>query len=198
MEPDSKNFTPVDGNQGDYFGFKVSVSNDYLVVSSEKADNQCANSGIVYLYQRDGKSWNFQYKLTSQDPDIDDYFGRSVSIHNNDIAIGAFNNDDNGDNSGSAYFYNLGTIPALFEISDQTIGLTSVSQIIQITIFHTDGRDININVHSSDQQVIPDSNIDPYIERKWFLGHLQYLPDTIYCRLSGPAIGPDSLQIRYC
>jgi hypothetical protein len=54
----------------------------------------------------------------------------------------------------------LGTIPTLFEISDQTIGLTSVSQIIPITIFHTDGRDINIKVHSSDQQVIPDSNIN--------------------------------------
>jgi hypothetical protein len=46
----TQKITPADGNQGDYFGFKVSVSNDYLVVSSEKADNQCANSGIVYPY----------------------------------------------------------------------------------------------------------------------------------------------------
>ncbi|KPA12838.1 PKD domain-containing protein [Candidatus Magnetomorum sp. HK-1] len=152
--------TPTDGSKSDIFGYKVAISGDYVVVSSKNDDDQCANSGSAYLYQRNGESWNFLYKITANDPEPEDYFARSVSIHKNNIAIGAFYNDDNGSNSGSAYIFSLATKPTFVEINDQTIDFSTSSHAIPLTIFNTDGRNITITALSSDEAIISNNNIN--------------------------------------
>ena len=44
-------------------------------------------------------------KITASDGAIDDWFGYSVSVYNTTAVIGAYRDDDNGSNSGSAYVF---------------------------------------------------------------------------------------------
>ena len=47
-------------------------------------------------------------KITADGAAEDDYFGISVSISGDYAVVGAYYDDDDGENSGSAYIYNLG------------------------------------------------------------------------------------------
>ncbi len=58
----------------------------------------------MYVYRWNGASYS-QTKLTASDGARGDYFGYSVSASGNVIAVGAYNDDDKGSNSGSAYVY---------------------------------------------------------------------------------------------
>jgi hypothetical protein len=49
--------------------------------------------------------WSEQHKLTASDGAANDYFGYSVSISGDTAVMGAFADDDNGPDSGSAYVY---------------------------------------------------------------------------------------------
>ena len=57
------------------------------------------------MYVRSNGVWSEQAKLTASDGVADDLFGHSVSIDGDTAVIGAFRDDDNGSNSGSAYVY---------------------------------------------------------------------------------------------
>ena len=61
------------------------------------------DSGSAYIFKRDGTSWLEQGKLLASDGAAFDYFGVSVSISGDYVVVGAFNDDDNGEDSGSAY-----------------------------------------------------------------------------------------------
>jgi hypothetical protein len=60
-------------------------------------------------------------KLTAIDGAPDDMFGRSVSISGDYAIVGAFGDDDNGSDSGSAYIYeahaNTDNIPTINEFA---------------------------------------------------------------------------------
>jgi hypothetical protein len=75
----TQKLTPTDGEKGDYFGFDIAISNNDAVISSEKDNDPCSNTGSAYLYHRDGETWHFLYRLTAQDSEPDDYFGRSIA-----------------------------------------------------------------------------------------------------------------------
>ncbi len=91
---------------GDYFGFSVSISGDYLVIGAYGDDDNGTDSGAVYIYelQADG-TWGNEVKLTAGDGAQDDHFGSSVSMSGDYVIIGAYGDDDNGNNSGSVYIY---------------------------------------------------------------------------------------------
>ena len=46
-----------------------------------------------------------ELKLLASDGAAYDYFGRSVAISGDRVAVGAYGNDDNGSESGSVYTY---------------------------------------------------------------------------------------------
>ena len=98
--------TASDGAVGDYFGWKVLISGEALVVSANYDDDNGSNSGSAYVFERDGDGiWQEIQKLTASDGAASDYFGRSVSISGNKVVIGVDWDDDNGNNSGSAYVF---------------------------------------------------------------------------------------------
>ena len=74
---------------------------------------QCtADCGAAYLFTDSGAGWTEQ-KLSAQDADEDDWFGHSVALIGIEsgavyTAIGAWRDDDLGENSGSVYTYQLG------------------------------------------------------------------------------------------
>jgi hypothetical protein len=46
-------------------------------------------------------------KITASDGVASDFFGHSVAVGSGRIVVGAYADDDNGTNSGSAYIYSL-------------------------------------------------------------------------------------------
>jgi len=62
-------------------------------------------SGSAYVFKRDGTAWTEQAKLIASDGAEGDEFGCSVSINGDYAIIGASDDDDNGDRSGSAYVF---------------------------------------------------------------------------------------------
>ena len=106
---ETQKLTASDGSSVDYFGWKVSISGETMVVSANYDDDNGLNSGSVFIFERDGAGvWSEAQKLTASDGAENDQFGRSVSISGNKVVIGVDADDDNGGNSGSAYVFERG------------------------------------------------------------------------------------------
>ena len=102
--------TASDGAANDFFGSWVSISGDYAVIGAYYDDDDGENSGSAYIFHRSGAAWSEQAKLTASDAVADDRFGCSVFISGDYAVIGAYYDDDDGENSGSAYiFHRSGT-----------------------------------------------------------------------------------------
>ncbi len=87
------------------FGYSVSTSGDYVIVGASDDDDKGTNSGSAYIFKWDDTGWVQQAKLTASDGAADDWFGISVSISGDYVIVGAWYDDDNGSDSGSAYIF---------------------------------------------------------------------------------------------
>lgn len=96
---------PHDGAEQDYFGYSVSLSGDTVVIGAHWEDAKGNNSGSAYVFTRTAGTWTEQTKLFASDGAAHDVFGNSVSISGETIVIGAYQDDDKGMNSGSAYIF---------------------------------------------------------------------------------------------
>ncbi len=94
-----------DGSAYDYFGNTISIDGDYAVIGAWKEGDNWTMSGSAYIFYNNGSSWSEQLKLTASDAAVEDYFGYSVSIAGDYALIGAYEDDENGNNSGSAYIF---------------------------------------------------------------------------------------------
>jgi len=94
-----------DGEEGDFFGWSVSIDGDNALIGAPKDDDTHIDSGAAYVFKYNGTCWNQEQKLTASDSEEIDNFGLSVSINNNKALIGAPFDDDNGIESGSAYVF---------------------------------------------------------------------------------------------
>ena len=94
-----------DGAANDEFGFSVSISGDTVVVGATLDDENGSDSGSAYVFTRSGSNWSHQEKLTAFDGAVGDWYGRRVAISGDTVVVGAFTDDDDGQNSGSVYVY---------------------------------------------------------------------------------------------
>ena len=97
--------TASDGAKFDNFGNSVSISGDYVVVGALWDDIDGTRSGSAYIFHRYESNWTEKAKITSSDGEDEDWFGKSVSISGDYTVIGAYGDDDNDSNSGSAYIF---------------------------------------------------------------------------------------------
>jgi len=74
-------------------------------VGADENDDNGEGSGSAYVFRWNGSSWVEEQKLLPSDGAAEDYFGCSVSISGNVALVGADENDDNGEGSGSAYVF---------------------------------------------------------------------------------------------
>ena len=96
------------GALNDRFGISVSVSGDTALVGAFLDDNDNGSgAGSAYVFVRDAntRAWSEQAKLLASDGAADDQFGFSVSVNGETALVGAYSDDDNGLNSGSAYVF---------------------------------------------------------------------------------------------
>ena len=107
---EQQKLTASDSNNGDEFGSAVAISGNYAIIGSSYDDDNGENSGSAYIFFNNGTNWVEQQKLTASDSNNGDEFGSAVAISGNYAIIGSSYDDDNGENSGSAYiFFNNGT-----------------------------------------------------------------------------------------
>ena len=94
--------SPTPANE-DNFGRALAVQGDLLVVTARKESTGAQDVGAAYVYvYRDG-IWTYQSKLTASDASSGAYFGQSVALQGNKLAIGARNADPNG--AGAVYLF---------------------------------------------------------------------------------------------
>ncbi|MDV6235939.1 FG-GAP repeat protein [Leptospira ellisii] len=94
----------------DFFGYTVAVSGDTIVVgaylegsnqtmitngNTASADNTSPASGAVYVFRRTGTTWRQEAYLKASNAEASDYFGYSLAISGNTIAVGAMGESSN-------------------------------------------------------------------------------------------------------
>ena len=97
--------TASDAAAGDRFGISVSIDNNRAIVGAWGNGVNGVNSGSAYIYKWSGSSWVEEANIVPSDGAERDFFGNSVSIDSDWAIIGASNDDDKGEESGSAYIY---------------------------------------------------------------------------------------------
>jgi len=99
--------TANDGAEGDIFGVRVALEDNTALISARRDDDSImgVDSGSAYIFTRSGNTWSQQAKLKAPDGAADDRFGRSVALSGNNALIGAMFQDEQGENSGSAYLF---------------------------------------------------------------------------------------------
>jgi hypothetical protein len=98
---------PSDPIVESYFGFRVSLWDDYALIGSNFDDDAGYQSGSAYIFHKTDAGWIEDVKLTAADGAAEDIFGRAVSIYEDFAIVGSFGDDDDGDRSGSAYVFDL-------------------------------------------------------------------------------------------
>jgi len=98
---------PNDGAAGDIFGWSVAISGVTAIVGAYWDDDNGSNSGSAYLF--DPTTGRQIAKLLANDGAGSDLFGYSVAISGPTAIVGARRDDDNGNDSGSAYIFDTTT-----------------------------------------------------------------------------------------
>jgi len=93
-----------DGTDLDQFGRDVDLAGDALALSAIGDDDLGDRSGAVYVFRYDGDSWTQEAKLLANDGAAGAVFGRSISIDDQTIAIGA-SDDEAGASAGAVYVF---------------------------------------------------------------------------------------------
>ncbi len=102
--------TASDGAPDDIFGLSVSLSNDILAVGAPYAViSGNIMQGSAYIFERNmggADNWGEVTKLISSDGVAGDYFGYSVSMFNDTLAVGAIHAEVGGNaDQGSVYVF---------------------------------------------------------------------------------------------
>jgi len=96
--------TADDGARSDRFGYSVGISRDTAIVGAHRDDLE----GSAYLFERDSDApsdWKQSAKLSPDVSAYGSYFGYSVGISSDTAIVGAYGDDANALDSGSAVVY---------------------------------------------------------------------------------------------
>ena len=100
-----------DAGQGHQFGYSVGIDGNYAIVGEIEGNDdnivQGSSTGAAYIFNV--TTGARVHKLNASDSTGSDEFGTSVAISGNYAIVGAPMNDNQGNNSGSAYIFNVTT-----------------------------------------------------------------------------------------
>jgi len=93
-------------------GVAISISGDTaLVGSSQSSPGGVTFAGSAFVYVEGDGTWPLQAELVASDGEMDDYLGQAVSLSGDTALVGAWADDDLGDDAGSTYvFERTGTV----------------------------------------------------------------------------------------
>ncbi|MDZ4753860.1 MAG: FG-GAP repeat protein [Phycisphaerae bacterium] len=98
-----------DAASADWFGRAVAVDGNFIVVGAYGDDDRGEKSGAAYVFRRDGGEWLLDVKLVPEDLREGDWFGFSVAVHGDTIAIGAPRDSGAGESAGCVRLFRRGT-----------------------------------------------------------------------------------------
>lgn len=87
----------TDGQPGDRFGIRTAIQDDVLLVSATRADG---GTGAVYVFRKQGDSWQEEGRLVTDDRSPADSLGSGLAIDQDWIMIGTI-----GQNGGRGAVY---------------------------------------------------------------------------------------------
>lgn len=92
---------------GDGFGYCVDLADDLALVGAHNRDVVGPHSGEAVLFRRSGGVWRNEQRLIPSDAETNDLFGLSVSIDGGSALVGAPWDDDQAEDAGSVYAYDV-------------------------------------------------------------------------------------------
>jgi hypothetical protein len=96
---------PADGSAGQLFGCAVALHGGVAVVGARHDAENGVDSGAAYVFRLTGDTWVEEAKLMPANGFVGDEFGFSVAATGGAIVVGAFLDDANAINSGSATLF---------------------------------------------------------------------------------------------
>ncbi len=137
-----------DYTASDAFGITVAVDGDVAVIGSYLDDDNGNDSGSVYIYRHStGTSWPEEQKINPASAAAFDRFGYSVDLEDTVIVVGAYRDDNNGGQSGSAFVFRYG-------------GATWTEEQILLASDGAPGDEFGISVDLSDDAIVVGSHLD--------------------------------------
>ena len=97
--------TASDAEAEDRFGYALAIDDDTVLVGAWGDDDRASRAGAVYVFVNRHGRWEQEAKLTASDGAEDDFFGMYLDIDGDTAIIGAANDDDEGEQSGSVYIF---------------------------------------------------------------------------------------------
>ena len=106
---ESAKLTASDAASSDLLGVSSSISGDTVVLGALGVDDNGSDSGSAYVFEKPGGGWagslTESAKLIASDGAVGDGLGISVGVSGDTVVVGAHNDDDGGNKSGSAYIF---------------------------------------------------------------------------------------------
>jgi hypothetical protein len=96
---------PAVTRAGDEFGTSVAIHGNTIVVGANYHDDGAADGGAAFVFVRSGASWSQQAELLASDPSPRAWFGLSVAVHGDRIAVGSIYDDARGTDAGATYLF---------------------------------------------------------------------------------------------
>ena len=97
--------TPWEGADGACFAYQgLDISGDIIIVGDWNQSDAWA-CGRAYVFRYDGAEWQEEAALTASDAEYNDRFGIDVSVAGDMAVVGAYFEDEAGDNCGAAYVF---------------------------------------------------------------------------------------------
>ena len=138
-------------SENDYFGWSVSLSGDTLAVGAKFEDSASSSNvgntgapdaGAVYVFTRSGAEWTQQAYLKASNISSEDYFGHSVSLSGDTLAVGAIGEDSDSDGNRGVGItrYESGAV-YVFTRTSTSGGSAIWSQEAYLKAPHTDSYD---------------------------------------------------------
>ena len=106
----------------DYFGLSVAIDGNVIVVGARYDDDLGTDSGSAFIFERVGGVWTLVKKLSGSDTGAYDEFGLGVAVDGDWIVVGAYRDDDDGGDSGSAYVFFKDPLFGWTEVQKLTAG----------------------------------------------------------------------------
>ncbi|MCA9293434.1 MAG: FG-GAP repeat protein [Phycisphaerales bacterium] len=121
-----------DGGPNDEFGTSVAIGAGIAVIGAYRDADNGAASGSAYMFDITNVASPLQLsKLLASDGASNDDFGYAVGLDGITAIVGASGDDDNGVDSGSAYFYEIDSAPCPGDVTgDGTTDLNDLSTVL--------------------------------------------------------------------
>jgi hypothetical protein len=92
----------------DWFGYSVAISGSWVVVGAYRNDTSATDAGSAYVYDLSSGTPTVPVAtLDNPGPAASDHFGYSVAISGTKVVVGAYFDDTDATNAGSAYVYDV-------------------------------------------------------------------------------------------